>query len=578
MFIVVNPSESISERQKHLRTSAIRSHTASVQHRRRQYTSVPRSRPNAQDNRHDSALRKPASVYRSTVTMSPRFPILLTLHKRHEIDDFQYFLECGLPHISSLYDYTFWQDIFIPLVWSNSSLQYAMSALGTALRIWHSQQARTPVDTPIHYEMQLLAVSNRAFRQFMVERDLSPLTSITACIIFIITSSLSQGESRVRQHFKHGAAMFKEYYIRRSRWSSRLDKHIFETLFLPIFQGLSAIYGAVSYLKECSDKDQLGMRNGSVSVGNELVDVPNLCYLEGPDLALPDNFSSVHVSGQWLWSIAQSLTAQLKEITDISFANILKGTQFLARAKALTLAWRARFNKFMVAKVSQLDTTARAAAYHQDAYFHYICIQLETVYSIDEMAFDVYESYFQAITTSCRSYLILVTGEDITLSQRPFFRLDSYILPLLCFTAHHCRHPLVRRQAVELMENYDQFEAHTPGTNLAIWSRYLIEIEERDCQRPPRVSADIASWQRVRSMDLTSTPPRPGDYHYSQDQFNDRGQWLVNDGHGGVTIRLQGRLVLGKPPIAWRYFINGSAKFKAYNATVYSAGRNPQQP
>lgn len=582
MFVLVNPAETLSEREKHLRTSLIRSHTATFEHSKRKHRFVSHHFYNAPNERHTSPTHVPTRPFLSASTLRPRAPLIAALKHQHEVESVHYLFECGLPHIAGLDDREFWHVTMIPLMSSNSSLQYTVAALGIALRAWHLQRRSGSTQWTTEERWRHLKSSNVAFRQLMSENNIPLLTLLAACILFTTLSMLANELHEARQHITHGIAILNEWSAHRSESSSLKDRAIEESI-LPVFHSLSTIYGTMQYIKDSSGEGQLIWKRDTTLVQNSTIDTLVYRRSEGFGLIMPDSFSSILMSGQWQRKLAKTFTAQLGQPLTSAFTDIatFRDAGSLLRAKTLLQAWRSRYDKFLRTHTHKLNKIARAAAHHQNAYFHYLFIQLDTMFCADEMAFDQYESSFRVINAACRSLLALGTEEGSSIQpQRPTFRVESYIMQLLSFTAHHCRHPLVRRQTIELLESNHLEECHTPAGNFAAWSRLLIKIEERNCQHPPQASADIPSQQRVRSMEMTQLPPRPRPRPDSRHEalIDAADHWLVDEGEGRMTIRLDGRPVECKPPTTWQGHAGGSVRLQAYSAMIYSTGQFPQQP
>jgi hypothetical protein len=149
---------------------------------------------------------------------------------------------------------------------------------------------------------------------------------------------------------------------------------------------------------------------------------------------------------------------------------------------------------------------------------------------------------------------------------------------MLAFTANHCRVPVTRRHALRLMEDYDREEALTPSYNFATASRQLIEIEERACARPPRGSSDIASHQRVRSMDMTFLPSKKNSATVTHGLLKLQGGWLADDNLRGLRVYLKGQFVDTVQPETWFKPLGSDPQTRGYIAMIYRGGSCPEQP
>ena len=123
------------------------------------------------------------------------------------------------------------------------------------------------------------------------------------------------------------------------------------------------------------------------------------------------------------------------------------------------------------------------------------------------MVVDFYDAKLQSLNTLCRQYLCLENEATGRPAPEPRFHVESCILLIISFSANRRSHPLIRREAICPLEAFNKVESTISHPNIAMWSRLLIEIEERHCIYPLRSSRDIARLHRVRSIDTS--------YHFS---------------------------------------------------------------
>jgi hypothetical protein len=121
MFLLHKPLSLLTEREKLLHDSVVRSHAARVGHAKRKLKNPSRRRFRGGSCTYMS--ENPAkAVFPTMVDRHPRSPLLLGLYKQPKIDGFVYFLDCGLPNIAVVEDWPFWSGILLLIVYSNSEL------------------------------------------------------------------------------------------------------------------------------------------------------------------------------------------------------------------------------------------------------------------------------------------------------------------------------------------------------------------------------------------------------------------------------------------------------------------------
>lgn len=110
----------------------------------------------------------------------------------------------------------------------------------------------------------------------------------------------------------------------------------------------------------------------------------------------------------------------------------------------------------------------------------------------DEGDFDRFLSEFQRIVDSV----------EVLLSSAPsYFSVDIGVVPLLYYVALKCRHPIIRRRAINMLESAPRREAVWDSAGAANVTREVMNVEEAGLGSLYRDS-DIPRSARVCSMDL----------------------------------------------------------------------------
>lgn len=90
-----------------------------------------------------------------------------------------------------------------------------------------------------------------------------------------------------------------------------------------------------------------------------------------------------------------------------------------------------------------------------------------------EMGFDEYHSIFEE--------MLQHAGNAINATSRPSFSFETRVIPSLGFVATRCRHPTIRRRAIQLLHCGPQIENTRSAASTIAFSKRIIAIEESGC-------------------------------------------------------------------------------------------------
>ncbi|KAJ5122725.1 hypothetical protein N7448_003858 [Penicillium atrosanguineum] len=97
--------------------------------------------------------------------------------------------------------------------------------------------------------------------------------------------------------------------------------------------------------------------------------------------------------------------------------------------------------------------------------------------SRDEMGYDAYYANFEAIVTSAEQIIALCSDPKLVSFTKPF-SMDAEVTPPLWWTAYKCRHPVLRRRAIDAMKQYPTREGMWEMKRQVMAVEMIVEREE----------------------------------------------------------------------------------------------------
>lgn len=151
-----------------------------------------------------------------------------------------------------------------------------------------------------------------------------------------------------------------------------------------------------------------------------------------------------------------------------------------------------------------------------ELYFHVSIIITETYGAQSETIFDQYTTRFQTVVDLAMS--ITETRRQELQGFSLIFSFDLGITPPMFLVASRCRHPLIRRRAVNLMLESPFYHGAWQDRYSGLCARRIIELEEQDTpiiggqrsvseeHRVRKVAADLQEERSQISMQFTRWP------------------------------------------------------------------------
>lgn len=409
-----------------------------------------------------------------------------------------------------------WISILLQLGHDEPPIKHALTAMASL------HESQEPVDvcssirqSPKHAQLvaQMLALKHytAAIKSVQTESpDMSsrPDITLTLCLLFICFEQLRSGDAACLVHLTAGLRLVYWWRCRTGSYS-RLQEYSRPTLdfinnqITPVLQRLRVQFSL------CMDS-----RHALMNLG-----VP-LCL---PAPSIPPSYPSLDSARNDFDRAMNYIFAQLeRENEPENSPDSHSPLQSPPQSPIIILhQWKAALDAsdFPTDNPTLQHCTRKLL----ELYYHTSCIIAETYHAPSEAIFDKYTRRFQTIVALASA--VTETWDTQPHEHSLLFSFDLGITPPMFFVASRCRHPLIRRRAVELMlvspgSSYhgawqDRYSGHC--------ARRIIELEEHqnagvivdyadlsvnvpETQRVRKVSADLHEDENKILMRFTRWP------------------------------------------------------------------------
>ena len=145
-----------------------------------------------------------------------------------------------------------------------------------------------------------------------------------------------------------------------------------------------------------------------------------------------------------------------------------------------------------------------------------------------EMGFDNHLPLFRHVL-SLAQQVVQNDGAELGRASTPSFSFSMNIVAPLYGIAHHCRDPIVRREAVKLLKDTRRQEGIWDGEKAGLLAEVLIEIEERGLD-PVRDASDVPESVRINDINIEfNEDGKVSKVGYKQGNVLDQDLWFQED-------------------------------------------------
>ncbi|PYI14024.1 hypothetical protein BO99DRAFT_407047 [Aspergillus violaceofuscus CBS 115571] len=406
--------------------------------------------------------------------------IVLVPGTREERQYVQFFCTQTAPALSGFFPSQFWNQFLPQLSHRNQAVRHAVAAVGAL----HQRQLAGWFEPAHATDDFTLQQYNKAIQQFLrqigdpKERGFDMM--LIQCLLFVCLEMLQGNSRQAMNHVQGGLDIL-------SRQTAALD-----TINKDLFQFF------------CRQNNQLSY------FGRPLMPALDIRSPDPSPLRSNKNLTFDHIdqARDYLTSMITRCLSFVRFAQRHVLANPpqpLYPEHFQQQAALLgeCHAWFQAFETLRKKPAKASGILDPRAPLSMACQYHTAITWLSTCTSLDEMVLDKFVPNFEAIVCAGEK-LVELCGVDERGSVAEQFYLDAELIPVLYWTAQRCRHPILRRRALDLLTRYPAREGlWDKGLHVAVASR-VMELEEAGLAHLPVAQRFPLARQRVHDASIVS--------------------------------------------------------------------------
>ena len=384
-----------------------------------------------------------------------------------ELRSLVFFCQRTAPEWSGWRDAAFWNKLILQACHLNQSILHGVVALGA---LHESSEVDGESDERSVLQQLALHQSTKASRM-AYETAMSDITTLISCVIFICLQNL-QDSHTAYQLLKSGHSLITDIDARLASGDlilSDSETSVLDNFLRPIIERLR--------MRFCT-----------------IVDLPSALALSAAiKLRKIEHRLPLPVIPYCFGNLLEARN-KLEEIVDWAQENVdpsLSDCEQREQVQALILNWIAALEDTAVTKRDRYEALItskrllRAAALVASILF-------DTLGTSEECNYDRHVEKFAEIVTLYEEAI----GDPVKAPRTTSFGIDSGVIETLVFVAGRCRHPMVRRSAINLLSQTNRTEGDLQGSAGSTIMTTLMELEEEGLNVSE--ASDVPESHRVR--------------------------------------------------------------------------------
>lgn len=369
---------------------------------------------------------------------------------------FRIFMEDGRKQSVLPSDVEFWKTLVPQLSQQEPAIRYAAVAIGAFMMQLRAIQGLADPDAP---SRSALTYYNKSIQELLSpSTTMKKETALVSNILFTCLECLQGRDTEALGLFHQGRRMFEEY------WDS-FDGSVPPS---PITDGvrhllsrirvLALLYGPVM-------ADYTSPITGSPAVS------PSGSF----DTYEEARTALFYLMGDFHELVAEGSRAKLFHTPQAEILRLLKFERDALQARLHE--WKARFWALLEpAQYTQENVSVQIAVLTLQCFHIALSTWLACSLAVDECAFDVHLPSFRQLVGTAEMVIDLLNKSEF--KEQPFSLEIGLIAPLY-LTVRSCRHPMLRRTAIDLMRRGRRQEGLWEARQTVAISQRMVEIEER---------------------------------------------------------------------------------------------------
>lgn len=432
---------------------------------------------------------------------------MLDLSTPEEKRAFYFFQHVTAPCISGDFDAVFWRSVVLQVAQTEPAVRHAVLSVST---LHEGLTQGTIVQSTDGCPTQSFALQqyNKAIARLLDQMNnplTKPLASLLTCVLFVCIEFLQGKDKESLIHLEQGRQLL-----------TRLDERYNGPEMECILRHVVPLYTRLSLT--------------SFLFGGTPVPLPDSLKSRGE---IPDTFSSMDHLRYFMHEFMEQafrFTHRARPAKNSSDSISRETMQLLEVEQDRLLCRLAKFNvAFSLFQASRSKPGPENTLLVLQMYLHAQYIWISTALSSSEVVYDNYLAQFAAIVPLAAAYIDLETSPpnqpafqpqkpgSAATPTHPFsglnqqlpgsnFTFETHIIPPLYYVATKCRHPLIRRSALDLLRR-DPFRRENlwRASVMGALAGHVVSLEEKWAQRQSfsSVSASLSpQYSSVRSASV----------------------------------------------------------------------------
>lgn len=454
------------------------------------------------DPRNLASRRRPKDPTPQDHVLGP----LLDLSTAEEKRAFYFFQHVTAPCISGDFDAVFWRSIVLQVAQTEPAVRHAVLSVST-LHEGLTQGTIVPSTDGCPTQSFALQQYNKAIARLLDQMNnplTKPLASLLTCVLFVCIEFLQGKDKESLIHLEQGRQLL-----------TRLDERYNGPEMECILRHVVPLYTRLSLT--------------SFLFGGTPVPLPDSLKSRGE---IPDTFGSMDHLRYFMHEFMEQafrFTHRARPAKNSSDSISRETMQLLEVEQDRLLCRLAKFNvAFSLFQASRSKPGPENTLLVLQMYLHAQYIWISTALSSSEVVYDNYLAQFAAIVPLAAAYIDLETSSQnqpvfpppkpgsATAPTYPFsglnqqlpgsnFTFETHIIPPLYYVATKCRHPLIRRSALDLLRR-DPFRRENlwRASVMGALAGHVVALEEKWAQRQSFSSVSASQSPQYSSVRSTS--------------------------------------------------------------------------
>lgn len=390
--------------------------------------------------------------------------------------------------LSGFFPSEFWNRFLPQLSHRDTTVRHAVAAVGAMYE--RMIRCNRGVEGLDHFALQQYTKALQDFRRQLASslEDRVDLVLIV-CVLFVCLEMLRANNARAMDHVQGGLQILQQRLQRgKARLDDRLDCEIFQ-----LFHRLNlqiSFFGRPLLALDIPTEKSTALESGEPLAFETILQAREcLTSLMNRALAL------VRSIGQWREKLTE--------------AHYQQSRQEQARLKQEFGIWHAAFEKLRSKPPQKVGISDSRAPLLLLIAYTTSFVWLSNCLERAESSYDTYWPSFEIIVSAAEQIIELGRRADSSATTEQF-TLDVEVTPMVYWTFQRCRHPLIRRRALEVMRRYPTLEGMWDKRRNVQTAELILEIEERPLcslpveQRVPEDKGRVYEALRLPENDVCS--------------------------------------------------------------------------